>query len=152
MDCLSHVIKVGDLDKVLLYYRNKFCIYTLRNLPSIYLLLVVLSPPRKIPDVTPTVSDQKPSVSKSGRKIKGRGTIVCKTFHLVGDSPKHGSEAPLVFLSHLAGSSIQWSEDGMLLSHVFIRDMWAAQQCWDPPGLYLMLLRTHVVLGIEPAL
>lgn len=39
--------------------------------------LVTVEPEPKIPDVTPTVSDQKPSVSKSGRKIKGRGTIVC---------------------------------------------------------------------------
>ncbi|XP_058144926.1 NK-tumor recognition protein isoform X2 [Dasypus novemcinctus] len=32
-------------------------------------------PEPKIPDVAPIVADQKPSVSKSGRKIKGRGTI-----------------------------------------------------------------------------
>lgn len=31
---------------------------------------------RNIPDVAPVPSDQKPSVSKSGRKIRGRGTIV----------------------------------------------------------------------------
>ncbi|XP_070094008.1 NK-tumor recognition protein isoform X8 [Equus przewalskii] len=37
--------------------------------------LVAVEPEPKIPDVTPIVSDQKPSVSKSGRKIKGRGTI-----------------------------------------------------------------------------
>ncbi|XP_004414069.1 PREDICTED: NK-tumor recognition protein isoform X1 [Odobenus rosmarus divergens] len=37
--------------------------------------LVNVEPEPKIPDVTPVVSDQKPSVSKSGRKIKGRGTI-----------------------------------------------------------------------------
>ncbi|XP_028374063.1 NK-tumor recognition protein isoform X1 [Phyllostomus discolor] len=37
--------------------------------------LVTVEPELKIPDATPTVSDQKPSVSKSGRKIKGRGTI-----------------------------------------------------------------------------
>ncbi|XP_040101960.1 NK-tumor recognition protein isoform X1 [Oryx dammah] len=37
--------------------------------------LVTVEPEPKIPDVTPIVSDQKPSVSKSGRKIKGRGTI-----------------------------------------------------------------------------
>ncbi|XP_021534609.2 NK-tumor recognition protein [Neomonachus schauinslandi] len=37
--------------------------------------LVTVEPEPKIPDVTPVVSDQKPSVSKSGRKIKGRGTI-----------------------------------------------------------------------------
>ncbi|KAK2507691.1 hypothetical protein MC885_002806 [Smutsia gigantea] len=37
--------------------------------------LVTVEPEQKIPDVTPIVSDQKPSVSKSGRKIKGRGTI-----------------------------------------------------------------------------
>ncbi|XP_062970191.1 NK-tumor recognition protein isoform X1 [Cynocephalus volans] len=36
--------------------------------------VVTVEPEPKIPDVTP-VSDQKPSVSKSGRKIKGRGTI-----------------------------------------------------------------------------
>ncbi|XP_042759456.1 NK-tumor recognition protein isoform X2 [Panthera leo] len=37
--------------------------------------LVTVEPEPKIPDVPPIVSDQKPSVSKSGRKIKGRGTI-----------------------------------------------------------------------------
>ncbi|KAM5233830.1 NK-tumor recognition protein isoform 1-T5 [Hipposideros larvatus] len=37
--------------------------------------LVTAEPEPKIPDVTPIVSDHKPSVSKSGRKIKGRGTI-----------------------------------------------------------------------------
>ncbi|XP_017497111.1 NK-tumor recognition protein isoform X2 [Manis javanica] len=37
--------------------------------------LVTVEPEQKIPDVTPIISDQKPSVSKSGRKIKGRGTI-----------------------------------------------------------------------------
>ncbi|XP_066100563.1 NK-tumor recognition protein isoform X1 [Saccopteryx bilineata] len=37
--------------------------------------LVTVEPEPKIPDATPVVSDQKPSVSKSGRKIKGRGTI-----------------------------------------------------------------------------
>ncbi|XP_016051563.1 PREDICTED: NK-tumor recognition protein isoform X1 [Miniopterus natalensis] len=37
--------------------------------------LVAVEPEPKIPDATPIVSDQKPSVSKSGRKIKGRGTI-----------------------------------------------------------------------------
>ncbi|XP_014646446.1 PREDICTED: NK-tumor recognition protein isoform X2 [Ceratotherium simum simum] len=37
--------------------------------------LVTVEPEPKIPDVTPIVSDQKPSLSKSGRKIKGRGTI-----------------------------------------------------------------------------
>ncbi|XP_033618537.1 NK-tumor recognition protein isoform X3 [Fukomys damarensis] len=37
--------------------------------------VVPVEPEPKIPDVAPTVSDQKPSVSKSGRKIKGRGTI-----------------------------------------------------------------------------
>ncbi|XP_070247605.1 NK-tumor recognition protein isoform X9 [Myotis yumanensis] len=37
--------------------------------------LVTVEPEPKIPDATPIVSDQKPSVSKSGRKIKGRGTI-----------------------------------------------------------------------------
>ncbi|XP_045150981.1 NK-tumor recognition protein isoform X2 [Echinops telfairi] len=37
--------------------------------------VVTVEPEPKIPDVTPIVSDQKPSVSKSGRKIKGRGTI-----------------------------------------------------------------------------
>lgn len=42
---------------------------------TVYICFSIFS--RKIPDVTPIVSDQKPSVSKSGRKIKGRGTIVC---------------------------------------------------------------------------
>ncbi|XP_005383594.1 PREDICTED: NK-tumor recognition protein isoform X1 [Chinchilla lanigera] len=37
--------------------------------------VVPVEPEPKIPDVAPAVSDQKPSVSKSGRKIKGRGTI-----------------------------------------------------------------------------
>ncbi|KAM6160556.1 NK-tumor recognition protein isoform 2-T2 [Erethizon dorsatum] len=37
--------------------------------------VVPAEPEPKMPDVAPTVSDQKPSVSKSGRKIKGRGTI-----------------------------------------------------------------------------
>nr|XP_020041827.1 NK-tumor recognition protein isoform X1 [Castor canadensis] len=37
--------------------------------------IVTVEPEPKIPDVAPIVSDQKPSVSKSGRKIKGRGTI-----------------------------------------------------------------------------
>ncbi|XP_037382786.1 NK-tumor recognition protein isoform X2 [Talpa occidentalis] len=37
--------------------------------------LVTVEPEPKILDVTPVLSDQKPSVSKSGRKIKGRGTI-----------------------------------------------------------------------------
>uniref|UniRef100_A0A8C8Z5A6 peptidylprolyl isomerase n=1 Tax=Prolemur simus TaxID=1328070 RepID=A0A8C8Z5A6_PROSS len=37
--------------------------------------VVTVEPEPKIPDVVPIVSDQKPSVSKSGRKIKGRGTI-----------------------------------------------------------------------------
>ncbi|XP_039693354.1 NK-tumor recognition protein isoform X2 [Pteropus medius] len=37
--------------------------------------LVAVEPEPKIPDVAPIVSEQKPSVSKSGRKIKGRGTI-----------------------------------------------------------------------------
>ncbi|KAM5315190.1 NK-tumor recognition protein isoform 1-T3 [Glossophaga mutica] len=37
--------------------------------------LVTVEPEPKIPDAAPTVNDQKPSVSKSGRKIKGRGTI-----------------------------------------------------------------------------
>ncbi|PNI81182.1 NKTR isoform 3 [Pan troglodytes] len=37
--------------------------------------VVTAEPEPKIPDVAPIVSDQKPSVSKSGRKIKGRGTI-----------------------------------------------------------------------------
>ncbi|XP_063117045.1 NK-tumor recognition protein isoform X3 [Cavia porcellus] len=36
---------------------------------------VPVEPEPKIPEVAPTISDQKPSVSKSGRKIKGRGTI-----------------------------------------------------------------------------
>nr|XP_039317852.1 NK-tumor recognition protein isoform X1 [Saimiri boliviensis boliviensis] len=37
--------------------------------------VVTAEPEPKIPDIAPIVSDQKPSVSKSGRKIKGRGTI-----------------------------------------------------------------------------
>uniref|UniRef100_A0A5F9D8H6 peptidylprolyl isomerase n=1 Tax=Oryctolagus cuniculus TaxID=9986 RepID=A0A5F9D8H6_RABIT len=37
--------------------------------------VVPVEPEPKIPDVVPVVNDQKPSVSKSGRKIKGRGTI-----------------------------------------------------------------------------
>ncbi|XP_021790211.2 NK-tumor recognition protein isoform X5 [Papio anubis] len=37
--------------------------------------VVTAEPEPKIPEVAPVVSDQKPSVSKSGRKIKGRGTI-----------------------------------------------------------------------------
>ncbi|XP_020139631.2 NK-tumor recognition protein isoform X2 [Microcebus murinus] len=37
--------------------------------------VVTVEPEPKIPDVAPIVSDQKPSVSKSGRKIRGRGTI-----------------------------------------------------------------------------
>ncbi|XP_037704041.1 NK-tumor recognition protein isoform X2 [Choloepus didactylus] len=37
--------------------------------------VVTVEPEPKIPDVAPVVTDQKPSVSKSGRKIKGRGTI-----------------------------------------------------------------------------
>ncbi|XP_048190654.1 NK-tumor recognition protein isoform X2 [Perognathus longimembris pacificus] len=37
--------------------------------------VVVVEPEPNTSDVTPIVSDQKPSVSKSGRKIKGRGTI-----------------------------------------------------------------------------
>ncbi|XP_046293175.1 NK-tumor recognition protein isoform X6 [Marmota monax] len=37
--------------------------------------VVTVEPEPKIPDVAPIISDQKPSVSKSGRKIKGRGTI-----------------------------------------------------------------------------
>ncbi|XP_060036364.1 NK-tumor recognition protein isoform X3 [Erinaceus europaeus] len=37
--------------------------------------LVTVEPEPKIPDATPIVNDQKPSVSKSGRKIRGRGTI-----------------------------------------------------------------------------
>ncbi|XP_076433522.1 NK-tumor recognition protein isoform X3 [Peromyscus maniculatus bairdii] len=41
-----------------------------RDMPA-----VTVEPEPNIPDVTPVVSDQKPSVSKSGRKIKGRGTI-----------------------------------------------------------------------------
>lgn len=42
-----------------------------RDMPAI-----TVEPEQNIPDVAPVVSDQKPSVSKSGRKIKGRGTIV----------------------------------------------------------------------------
>lgn len=41
-----------------------------RDMPA-----VTVEPEPNIPDVAPVVSDQKPSVSKSGRKIKGRGTI-----------------------------------------------------------------------------
>nr|BAE25777.1 unnamed protein product [Mus musculus] len=41
-----------------------------RDMPAI-----TVEPEQNIPDVAPVVSDQKPSVSKSGRKIKGRGTI-----------------------------------------------------------------------------
>ncbi|XP_050996651.1 NK-tumor recognition protein isoform X2 [Acomys russatus] len=41
-----------------------------RDMPAIK-----VEPEPNIPDVAPVVSDQKPSVSKSGRKIKGRGTI-----------------------------------------------------------------------------
>ncbi|XP_029410115.1 NK-tumor recognition protein isoform X3 [Nannospalax galili] len=41
-----------------------------RDMPA-----VTVEPEPKIPDVAPVVNDQKPSVSKSGRKIKGRGTI-----------------------------------------------------------------------------
>lgn len=41
-----------------------------RDMPA-----VTVEPEQNIPDVAPVVSDQKPSVSKSGRKIKGRGTI-----------------------------------------------------------------------------
>nr|XP_010588206.2 NK-tumor recognition protein isoform X5 [Loxodonta africana] len=41
-----------------------------RDMPA-----VTVEPEPKIPDVAPIVNDQKPSVSKSGRKIKGRGTI-----------------------------------------------------------------------------
>ncbi|XP_007499865.1 NK-tumor recognition protein isoform X4 [Monodelphis domestica] len=37
--------------------------------------VVTVEPEPKLPDVAPILSDQKPSVSKSGRKIKGRGTI-----------------------------------------------------------------------------
>ncbi|NXD07947.1 NKTR protein, partial [Nothocercus nigrocapillus] len=37
--------------------------------------VVNVEPEPKILDATPVLSDQKPSVSKSGRKIKGRGTI-----------------------------------------------------------------------------
>ncbi|XP_004581770.2 NK-tumor recognition protein isoform X2 [Ochotona princeps] len=37
--------------------------------------VVAVEPEPKIPDVAPVSRDQKPSVSKSGRKIKGRGTI-----------------------------------------------------------------------------
>ncbi|XP_072508241.1 NK-tumor recognition protein isoform X5 [Notamacropus eugenii] len=37
--------------------------------------IVTVEPEPKLPDVAPILSDQKPSVSKSGRKIKGRGTI-----------------------------------------------------------------------------
>ncbi|XP_055985545.1 NK-tumor recognition protein isoform X2 [Sorex fumeus] len=36
---------------------------------------VTVEPEPKIPDAIPIANDQKPSVSKSGRKIKGRGTI-----------------------------------------------------------------------------
>ncbi|XP_027271244.1 NK-tumor recognition protein isoform X2 [Cricetulus griseus] len=41
-----------------------------RDMPA-----VTVEPEPNIPDVAPVVSDQKPSVSKSGRKIRGRGTI-----------------------------------------------------------------------------
>nr|XP_021503064.1 NK-tumor recognition protein isoform X3 [Meriones unguiculatus] len=41
-----------------------------RDMPA-----ATVEPEPNVPDVTPVVSDQKPSVSKSGRKIKGRGTI-----------------------------------------------------------------------------
>lgn len=41
-----------------------------RDVPAI-----AVEPEQNVPDVAPVVSDQKPSVSKSGRKIKGRGTI-----------------------------------------------------------------------------
>lgn len=41
-----------------------------RDMPA-----VKVEPEPNIPDVAPIVTDQKPSVSKSGRKIKGRGTI-----------------------------------------------------------------------------
>ncbi|XP_052042894.1 NK-tumor recognition protein isoform X2 [Apodemus sylvaticus] len=41
-----------------------------RDMPAI-----AVEPEQNIPDVAPVVNDQKPSVSKSGRKIKGRGTI-----------------------------------------------------------------------------
>nr|XP_044992478.1 NK-tumor recognition protein isoform X2 [Jaculus jaculus] len=41
-----------------------------RDMPA-----VTVEPEPKIPDVVPVANDQKPSVSKSGRKIKGRGTI-----------------------------------------------------------------------------
>ncbi|CAH6777574.1 NK-tumor recognition protein isoform X2 [Phodopus roborovskii] len=41
-----------------------------RDMPA-----VAVEPEPNIPDVAPVVSDQKPSVSKSGRKIRGRGTI-----------------------------------------------------------------------------
>ncbi|NWI50364.1 NKTR protein, partial [Calyptomena viridis] len=37
--------------------------------------VVNVEPEPKLLDATPVLSDQKPSVSKSGRKIKGRGTI-----------------------------------------------------------------------------
>ncbi|XP_057623137.1 NK-tumor recognition protein isoform X1 [Chionomys nivalis] len=41
-----------------------------RDMPA-----VTVEPEPNIPDVAPVPSDQKPSVSKSGRKIRGRGTI-----------------------------------------------------------------------------
>ncbi|XP_049997746.1 NK-tumor recognition protein isoform X1 [Alexandromys fortis] len=41
-----------------------------RDMPA-----VTVEPEPNIPDVAPAPSDQKPSVSKSGRKIRGRGTI-----------------------------------------------------------------------------
>ncbi|KAM6169890.1 NK-tumor recognition protein [Rhynchocyon petersi] len=37
--------------------------------------VVTVAPEPKIPEVTPIINDQKPSLSKSGRKIRGRGTI-----------------------------------------------------------------------------
>ncbi|XP_074053960.1 NK-tumor recognition protein isoform X2 [Macrotis lagotis] len=37
--------------------------------------VVTVEPEPKLPDIAPILNDQKPSVSKSGRKIKGRGTI-----------------------------------------------------------------------------
>ncbi|NXD73106.1 NKTR protein, partial [Eolophus roseicapillus] len=54
--------------------------------------VVNIEPEPKLLDTTPVLADPKPSVSKSGRKIKGRGTIVCGNFFLPPPPPPELSD------------------------------------------------------------
>ncbi|NXK88413.1 NKTR protein, partial [Formicarius rufipectus] len=87
--------------------------------------VVNVEPEPKLLDATPVLTDQKPSVSKSGRKIKGRGTIRYHTpprsrsrsESAGGDSsetPPHWKEEMQRLRTYRAPSGERWSKGDKL--------------------------------------